>query len=270
LPVAQTSEGAASAASLERELVPSAIVERFQSADVQGLVSAPPAAVPPDPAIAWGQALDRLRVFARRSASQTGSTDVADGWKERVRVVEWLASGTPNPASMAVLTGAVAAIADVAGSSILDGATRAAQIKSAVLALEDRAPLAVAHLKLCRKVIGFGAFEPMQRSELKTGQPAVLYCEMTGIRYETKHALFVSRLYSRVELLSVKDNTRVWEQALGEAEDRCRNRRRDYYVNYRICLPATVAPGKYRLRLNQTDLVARQTASADLAVTIIQ
>ena len=61
---------------------------------------------------------------------------------------------------------------------------------------------------------------------------------------------------------------KVWDQSLGEAEDRCRSRRRDYYVNYRITIPTTVAPGDYRIRLTQTDLVAGQTASAELPVTI--
>jgi hypothetical protein len=162
----------------------------------------------------------------------------------------------------------VAALADAAVSPGPDGSARAAQIRSAVQVLEDRVPLAVAHLRLCRKVLGFGAFEPLEPSELKPGKPAILYCEMTGVRYETKDAKFASHLYSRVELLSATDNSRVWEQALGEAEDQCRSRRRDYYVSYRICLPASVAPGEYRLRLNQTDLVARQTASAELKLTV--
>ena len=79
---------------------------------------------------------------------------------------------------------------------------------------------------------------------------------------------FVSRLSSRVELVSAKDGAKAWEQSLGEAEDRCQSRRRDFYVNYRISIPATVAPGDYRLRLTQTDLLAHQTASAEVPVTI--
>ena len=39
-------------------------------------------------------------------------------------------------------------------------------------------------------------------------------------------------------------------------------------MNYRITIPTTVAPGDYRIRLTQTDLVAKQTASAELPVTI--
>ena len=53
----------------------------------------------------------------------------------------------------------------------------------------------------------------------------------------------------------------VWEQAPGTAEDVCPRRRRDYYVNYRITLPESLAPGSYQLRLIQDDLVANHTAS---------
>jgi hypothetical protein len=212
----------------------------------------------------WGQTLDRLRRVARQSAD-AGTTG---GWKERAQVVDWLASETAKPANLALLTSAVAAMADGAKSPSQDDTARSAQIRSAVLALEDRAPLAVTQLRLCRNVIGFGAFEPLDRAAVKPGKPVILYCEMTGMRYETKDDRYVSRLFSRVELISTRDDTKVWEQSLGEATDLCRNRRRDYYVNYRISLSPTVPPGEYRLRLNQTDLIARQTASAELAVTV--
>jgi hypothetical protein len=266
--VEEASRGSSAEAGPRRVSARLPLAEQLEAPDIQALVSAPAMAVPPDPAFAWVQALERLRDVARNSANLTGPSDLAGGWKERAQIVEWLASETPRPAGMAVLTGAVAAMADAAVAPVPDGSTRAAQIRSAVQVLEDRVPLAVAHLRLCRRVLGFGAFEPLEPSELRAGKPAILYCEMTGVRYETKDAKFVSHLYSRVELLSTRDNTKIWEQALGEAEDQCRTRRRDYYVNYRICLPASVAPGEYRLRLNQTDLVARQTASAELRLTV--
>ena len=42
--------------------------------------------------------------------------------------------------------------------------------------------------------------------------------------------------------MTARDGVKVWDQSLGEAEDRCRSRRRDYYVNYRITIPTAVAP----------------------------
>jgi hypothetical protein len=236
--------------------------------DAEPLLPAPIPVVATDPAKVWGKAIDQLRQVARQSADRTSDASASEGWKERAQVVEWLATETGKPANLALLTSAVAAIADAARSPAQDVTTRSAQIRSAVLALEERAPLAITQTRLCRNVLGFGAFEPLDRAAVKTGSPVILYAEITGMRYETKGDRYISRLFSRVELISTEDNNKVWEQSLGEAEDQCRNRRRDYCVSYRIYLPPSVAPGEYRLRLNQTDLIARQTASAELRVTV--
>ena len=60
----------------------------------------------------------------------------------------------------------------------------------------------------------------------------------------------------------------LWEKALGDAEDVCRRRRRDYYVNYRFELPRSLGPGSYRLRLLQTDLVAGSATSTEIPLEI--
>ncbi len=186
----------------------------------------------------------------------------------RPQVVEWLASEAAKPANQALFQRAVNTIADAVKNSAKDDSTRSADIRTAVLALEDRVPLGVSDLRLCRGVSGFGSFEPLPASDLKTGQPFLVYCELTGLRYQARDTSYVSRLSSRVELISARDGAKVWEQSLGEAEDQCRRRRRDNYVNYRITLPPTLPAGDYRLRLTQTDLVANHSASSELPLTI--
>ena len=93
-------------------------------------------------------------------ASRSGSGDVATVPPVRSQVVEWLASETLRPANQALLRRAVASMADATTTPAVDATTRSAEIRSAVLALEDRVPLSVTELRLCRKVLGFGAFEP--------------------------------------------------------------------------------------------------------------
>jgi hypothetical protein len=142
-----------------------------------------------------------------------------------------------------------------------------APVAAIVRPADDRVPFAVCDPRLCRKVLGFGAFEPIESGPLRAGQSVLVYCELTGLRYQTREKTHVSRLSSRVELHS-KKGERVWEQSLGEAEDECRSRRRDNYLACRLTLPESLTPGEYRLRLIQTDLVARQSASAELPVSI--
>jgi hypothetical protein len=201
-------------------------------------------------------------------ASPPGSGAGAVTPRVRSQVVDLLASEASKPANQALIKTAVATIAGAVKAPTKDDPTRPAEIRSALLALEDRVPLGATELRLCRKVYGFGSFEPLPASALKGGEPILIYCELTGLRYQARETGYVSRLSSRVELVSARDGTKVWELSLGEAEDQCRSRRRDNYVNYRIILPPTLPAGDYRLRLTQTDLVANHSASSELSLTV--
>jgi len=131
-----------------------------------------------------------------------------------------------------------------------------------------RIPLTINDLRLCRNVMGFGSFEPLNGTTLKAGQRVLIYCELAGLEYEARGAGFVSRISSRIELRPASGGPVRWEQDLGAAEDACRRRRQDYYVNYRVCLPQNLSPGSYRLRLVQTDLVAIRSTSGEIPIEI--
>jgi hypothetical protein len=140
--------------------------------------------------------------------------------------------------------------------------------RSSVRAADDPEPFGIGKLRLCRKVNGFGSFESMEPYHVKAGQRILVYCEMTGMQYEAKDAAFVSRLSSKIEISSAAGGAVVWTRELGPAEDICGSRRHDYYVNYRVDVPQNLAPGAYRLRVTQSDLVAHRTTSADLSFDI--
>ena len=129
--------------------------------------------------------------------------------------------------------------------------------------------LAIGKLCMCRAVHGFGVFEACPGSHAKVGQRIVIYCEMTGMKYEVRDASFVSRLSSKIEISAAASGEIEWARELGPAEDVCASRRRDFYVNYRVELPSSLLPGSYRLRLTQTDLVASRTTSAELPFEIV-
>ena len=131
-------------------------------------------------------------------------------------------------------------------------------------------PLGIGKVCLCRKILGFGSFEPLPEPSVKAGQRILLYCEMTGMQYEAKESSFVSKLSSKIEIRSVHDGGFAWAQELGPAQDVCASRRRDFFVNYAFCLPKTLRPGSYRLRLTQTDLVANESVSTEVPLEIGQ
>ncbi len=130
-------------------------------------------------------------------------------------------------------------------------------------------PLAIGGVRFCRRVHGFGSFEPVTGSALRAGQRTLVYCEIIGMQYEQRDASYVSRLVSKLEIVSARDGSVAWVRDLGPVEDVCASRRRDFYVNYRVDLAKTLAPGAYTLRLTQTDLNAHRTTSAELPFEII-
>ncbi len=133
---------------------------------------------------------------------------------------------------------------------------------------EHGTDLSIGDLRLCRKVLGFGSFEPLASDRVKAGQQLLVYCELTGIQYEQRGDDFVSRISSRVEVKAADGGPVLWSRELGDAQDVCRRCRRDYYVNYRVELPRTLGPGSYRLRLLQTDLVAGSAISGEIPFEI--
>jgi hypothetical protein len=89
------------------------------------------------------------------------------------------------------------------------------------------------------------------------------------MQYESRNASFVSRLASVIEIRAAGTGAVLWARTLGPAEDVCGSRRRDFYVNYRVDLPGSLAPGSYLLRLTQTDLIADRSTSAEIPLEIV-
>ena len=140
----------------------------------------------------WAESLDRLKTIARESARQPGEAQPAALWLLRSQVVEWLASDPLRPACQALLRRAVASMADATTTPAVDATTRSAEIRSAVLALEDRVPLGITELRLCRKVLGFGSVSScsmVQRSRRDSQSSSIASCPASATRLWTR-ALF--------------------------------------------------------------------------------
>ena len=120
------------------------------------------------------------------------------------------------------------------------------------------------------KVSGFGNFDPLDATSLKAGQAVIIYCELSGLRSEARGDGFRSRLASHYEVVPAAGGEPVVKRSsLGAAEDLCRRRRRDYYANYRVDLPAGLSPGSYELRLTQEDAIAGRSTSSAIPFSIL-
>jgi hypothetical protein len=217
---------------------------------------------PAPPADPWREGVERLRRLTRDRVGEPG--DSAGLWVLRARLLDWLGESASGADSKPLWRTVVAALAE---SEAAEEQTRAEDIRRVVRAIEDQAPVEITDLRLCRKVNGFGSFEPIDPSACKPGQAVIVYCEMSGLRYEPVGEMFRSKLSSQVEIVSSQGGEPVWKEGR-TADDLCRRRRRDYYVCYKIYLPDSLAPGSYELRLTQEDLVAGRSTSLAIPLTV--
>lgn len=213
----------------------------------------------------WSDSLARLRDLSRRRAGEPG--DAAEAWAIRSRVLDWLA-GEGDAASDKTWNQVLAALSSATSTETREEPIVGQHLGLAVESLESLAPLQITDIQLCRKIHGFGHYESLEGPSLRAGQPLLVYCEMSGLKNETGTDGFRSRLLSQAEIFPAAGGSPVWSQPLGTAEDLCRRRRRDYYVNYRIVLPATLTPGSYSLRMTQTDLIANRSVSDSVTFTV--
>ncbi len=214
------------------------------------------------PSVAWSEGLAKLIKLAQEQAR--AAKDSQEVWSIRERMLALL---TDEDSKESLWQTVLSSLAEADASAVSESTdmTPSTSTESPV----PPSAFAVTDLKLCRKVLGFGNIEPTDPEACRAGQSLILYWEVEGLQVETDEGWFRTRLSSTAEILPETGETPIWSRSLGTAEDRCLRRRRDYFVNSRLTIPATLAPGTYRLRLIQQDLVARVTTSRDLAFTIL-
>ncbi|MDX2035158.1 MAG: hypothetical protein SFX72_00805 [Isosphaeraceae bacterium] len=258
--------------SIKEQKPPAPADPAIERADV--VVPTPPA--PPKSAEElWREGIGGLIAIAQRESTDTAG---APGlWRFRANLLGCLAEPAIDPDSTdsaqrnrrRALVKALRLVIDPGSESDSESrASRSRQIREAVEALEEQAPLEMPELLLCRKVIGYGDHEPLLPPIRKPGQPVILYAELEGVRYESTAEGFRSKVTSRVEILSDPAAAPVWSLSLGSAEDRCRRKRRDFFISNRFNLPESLPAGTYTLRSIQTDALADASVSREVTLVI--
>ncbi len=221
---------------------------------------------PPRPEELWRDGVRKLGNLARAKLEQSGG--LASPWGLRARVVAWLAEPDIDPDLGQHEVDGVRAVLKALDEPSTESPRRGDEVRSAVLVLEDKAPLEIVNLRLCSKVERFGDFEPFEPPVRKAGQPVILYCEVDGLRFEQTSAGFRTRLAAQIEILPEGGGAPILTRSLGTAEETCRRRRRDYYVAYKLVLPKPLPPGDYRIRVTEKDLTADRSATREVAFAI--
>lgn len=138
--------------------------------------------------------------------------------------------------------------------------------------LLGRSPLRIMTAELCRRVRGFGVYEPFEKTAFLAGheQPVVIYVELDSFTSEpTSAEMFQVRLAQEIKLVSVADGLTVWKQPTVEILDVSRNKRRDFFVVQLVRLPDRLTLGRYRMSIRVTDMANGNSAETTLPVSIV-
>ncbi len=209
---------------------------------------------PPDPSAAWRADIARL-IATARDKSREGGPD-AELWAARERLLLCLAETGDSSLWKTVL------------SALAEGSSEPPKSEPEAPPAPIEPEFAVADLRLCRKVVNFGNVVPLPVEAIRPGVEAILYCEVEGLAVEPSGELVRSRMATTVAIVPQAGGEPAWSRDLGIAEDECRRRRRDFFVNYRLTVPPELPPGSYRLRLVQKDLVSGREAVGEAPLVV--
>ena len=128
--------------------------------------------------------------------------------------------------------------------------------------------LEVRNLAFCTSVASYGRYTPFEEYEFKPDQAVLLYVEIDNIAAEeTLDSKFETSLQATYQIVG-SDGRRVPTAPLQLEGEICENRRRDYFIPYRLWMPREIAPGAYTLQLTIEDKKGQKfgQSSIDFAI----
>jgi hypothetical protein len=134
------------------------------------------------------------------------------------------------------------------------------QLRGLIEALRRRAPLELDKVCLCRRIDGFGRYEPLPAdyafqagSDGLPGERIQVYAEVRNFNCQPRDRFFETVLASSLE---VRDEHR--QRVVLLRPQRCTDRRstprQDYFLNFQFHVPAKLPPGSYTLCVTVNDV----------------
>lgn len=148
---------------------------------------------------------------------------------------------------------------------------RLAPLLDAAERLESQADLAVTHVTLCRRVEGFGAYEPFPSRTFVAGREnaAIVYCEVEHFRSaQNARRQWEAKMTQQVSLYTAS-GTLAWSDRPTAVDNVCGSRRHDFFLYDTVHLPSTLTPGPYVLKVSVEDQLGHRFAEAPVSVSFV-
>jgi len=118
--------------------------------------------------------------------------------------------------------------------------------------LSELATLQIRNAAFVAKVDGYGSYEPQKSASFQPGKKITLYAEVENFTSNAAEDGFHTSLGTSYQVLD-STGRRVDAKQFPDVADKCRNRRRDFHMQYELALPTRIYPGDYELELTITD-----------------
>jgi hypothetical protein len=137
--------------------------------------------------------------------------------------------------------------------------------------LRSRSDLGIPTLALCRKVEGFGRYDPIEPLRFVAGKahPVIIYCEVENFSSQLNDGKMWETKLSQDAVLYTETGLPVWSVKTESFSDLARNRRRDFFVVKLVSLPDNLVIGRYLLKVTIIDQQANRVAEASLPLQVI-
>ncbi|HAC92645.1 MAG TPA: hypothetical protein DCF63_18740 [Planctomycetaceae bacterium] len=125
--------------------------------------------------------------------------------------------------------------------------------------------LEINNLSFCTDVESFGVIAKFPDYKFTADKEVLLYCELDNfVSEKSKDGKgFETQLQGSYEVVDASGK-RVADQSLPLDSHVCRNKRRDYFIAYRIYIPQKIEPGKYSLKLTVEDVKGRKFGQSQI------
>ncbi|MCC7146012.1 MAG: hypothetical protein IT443_06165 [Phycisphaeraceae bacterium] len=133
-------------------------------------------------------------------------------------------------------------------------------------------PLRIRRVELCRRVDGYGIYDPVPSRTLLVGRDhrLIVYVELDDFTSVGKSdGSFEVKLAQELSLFNEADGLAVWRQPRVEIVDQSRNRRQDFFIVQVIDLPARLTVGKFILKTRITDLHNQTLDETSLSLELV-
>jgi len=129
--------------------------------------------------------------------------------------------------------------------------------------LANVSTLDVRNVAFCSKVESYGRFDEFKSYGFKPGQEVLLYVEVENFAVESRGERHETELQGEYTIFGA-DGKRVANAVLPLDKQASNNRRRDYFIPYRIFMPKKIEQGHYTLQLTMEDVKGSKSNQASV------